>query len=59
MIEPSKDYETLLTRNRKVTSIKACLSMDGYPSIVEFMSYGAIGGIKGKSHEKAFIRRCV
>lgn len=48
LVEPSKDYATLLTRNRKVTSINACLSKDGSPHVVEFQSYGAIGGIKGK-----------
>ena len=47
MIEPSNNYDILLTRNRKVTPIKACLSLDGYPSVVEFMSYKGIGGIKG------------
>ena len=59
MIEPSKDYETLITRNRNVASIKACLSMDSYPSVAEFMSYGAIGGIKGISNKKICIRRCI
>ena len=50
LIEPSKDYATLLTRNRKITSINACLSKDRSPHVVEFQSYGAIGGIKGKMH---------
>ena len=52
MIEPSNNYEALLTRNRKVTSIKACLSLDRYPSVVEFMSYKGVGGIKGIRYEK-------
>ena len=47
LIEPSKDYATLLKRNRNVTSINACLSKDDSPHVVEFQSYGAIGGIKG------------
>ena len=50
LIEPSKDYATLLTRNRKITSINACLSKDSSPHVVEFQSYGAIGGIKGEIH---------
>ena len=51
LIEPSKDYKTLLTRNRKVFSINACLSKESSPSVVEFLNHGAIGGIKGKQYQ--------
>ena len=50
LIEPSKDYQTLLTRNRKVFSINACLSKESSPSVVEFLNHGAIGGIKGTKY---------
>ena len=51
LIEPSRDYKTLLTRNRKVFSINACLSKESSASVVEFLNHGAIGGIKGTRYQ--------
>lgn len=48
LIEPSLDYSKMLTRNRKVTSVNACLATKNVPHVVEFLSYNAIGGIKGE-----------
>ena len=48
LIEPSLDYSTLLKRNRKVTSINACLATKKVPHVFEFLSYNALGGIQGK-----------
>ena len=47
LIEPSLDYTRLLERNRNVKSINACLAPNGVPSVVEFLSYESLGGIKG------------
>ena len=48
LIEPSLEYATLIKRNRKVTSVNACLATKNVPHVVEFLSYKAIGGIKGE-----------
>ena len=48
LIEPSLNYTTLRRRNRKVYSVNACLATKNTPHLVEFLSYGGIGGIKGK-----------
>ena len=47
LIEPSLEYPKLLKRNRKVTSVNACMATKNYPHVVEFYSYKGIGGIKG------------
>ena len=47
LIEPSLNYSTLRRRNRKVYSVNACLATKNTPHLVEFLSYGAIGGVKG------------
>ena len=41
------EYPKLLKRNRKVTSINACMATKDYPHVVEFYSYKGVGGIKG------------
>ena len=54
LIEPSLDYEQLLKRNRKIISINSCISMDNSPHVMEFLNYGALGGIKGKIAQEIF-----
>ena len=41
------EYPKLLKRNRKVTSVNACMATKDHPHVVEFYSFKGIGGIKG------------
>ena len=47
LIEPSLDYNELLTKHRKAYSINSCLSRRNTSETVEFLSHKGIGGIKG------------
>ena len=47
LIEPGLDYKKLLKKHRKVSTINACLAPNGVPSVVEFLSFESLGGIKG------------
>ena len=50
LIEPSLDYNKLLTKHRKAYSINSCLSRRNTSETVEFLSHKAIGGIKGNTN---------
>ena len=52
LIEPSYDYEKLLTKNRKAKSLNVCLATKTVPHEVEFMNYDMLGGIKGNHYQK-------
>ena len=52
LIEPSLDYNKLMTKHRKVYSINSCLSRRNTSETVEFLSHKAIGGIKGNINSK-------
>jgi hypothetical protein len=47
LIEPSRDYERLMKKNRKAKSLNVCLATKTVPHVVDFYNYDMIGGIKG------------
>ena len=57
LIEPSRDYDTLIKKNRKVNSLNVCLATKKHPHMVQFYNYDMIGGIKGKYREKCLSLR--
>jgi hypothetical protein len=47
LIEPSRDYERLIKKNRKAKSLNVCLGTKSVPHVVDFYNYDMVGGIKG------------
>ena len=47
LIEPSRDYERLIEKNRKAKSLNVCLATKTVPHVVDFYNYDMVGGIKG------------
>ena len=48
LVEPNLfNYQTLLGKQRKATSINACYAMTPLPTLVDFVNAKAVSGIQG------------
>ena len=49
LVEPNLfNYQTLLGKQRKATSINACYAMTPLPTLVDFVNAKAVSGIQGR-----------
>ena len=58
LIEPSKDYQHLIDKNRKARSLNVCLATKTVPHEVEFYNYDMVGGIKGSKQVSIHLTKC-